>query len=158
MDITPEFVDLVTDAHEYLTQRQETLKREFRLGSWQRYDWSQDARQLVFSSDGVQQVVADIQFVGSFSTGSQTWLWSWANPTVDPVLSRSMEQVRAFGESLRIAQLTTARWEASETDGWEMTSIAAFVLQSCGAYRSPLDDGFTYMVMSAIRWADGVGP
>ena len=46
---------------------------------------------------------------------------------------------------------TTAHWEATETDGWEMTSIAAFFLQSCGAYRSPRDDGFTYIVMCQLE-------
>jgi hypothetical protein len=157
MEITPQYVELVTAAHEYLTDRQNALKREFNLGQWPRYDWSQDTRQLVFSEDGVPRVIADVQFVGSISTRSQTWLWAWANESVDAALSAPMTRVRDFGASLGIDQLTTAQWEASETDGWEMTSIAAFFLQSCGAYRSPGDDGFTYMVMSAIRWADGTG-
>jgi hypothetical protein len=155
MEITPQFVDLVTAAHEYLTGQQDTLMREFRLGSWPRYDWSQDTRQLVFSADGVPKVIADIEFVGSISTVSNTWRWSWANETVDAELSRSMLRVRDFGQSLGIEQLTTAQWEAGDTDGWEMTSIAAFVLQSRGAYRSPRDHGYSYMVISDVRWADG---
>jgi len=34
-----------------------------------------------------------------------------------------------------------------------MTSIAAFLLKARGAYRSPGDTGFTFMVITDIRWA-----
>ena len=158
MEPTPAFVDLVTRAHQYLTERQDALRADFRLDSWPRWDWSQDTRQLVFSEDGVPRVVADIQFVGTTSTETGTWLWSWANEHVDPALSRDVDEVRGFGEAHGIAQLTTPKWEGDATDGWEMTSIAAYVLQAKGAYRTPREHGFTYMIFTTVRWADGAGP
>jgi hypothetical protein len=36
-----------------------------------------------------------------------------------------------------------------------MTSISAYVLQARGAYRTPRDGGFTYMIFTAVRWAEG---
>lgn len=154
MDVTPAYVDLVTRAHEYLTARQDALRSAYRLGEWQRWDWNQDTRQLVFSSDGRPGVVADIQFVGSVSTTSGTWLWAWANATVDAALCERLADVRTFGEQHRIEQLMTAKWDANETDGWEMTSISAYLLDAVGAYRTPDEHGFTYMVMTSIRWAE----
>ena len=153
MDVTDEFVDLVTRAHEYLTARQDVLREEFRLGSWKRWHWDQDTGLLVFSDDQAPRVVAEVQFVGSVSTASGTWLWAWANPSIDPALSRSLAEVRAIGEQQGLAQLTTAKWEATEVDGWEMTSITAYVLQAKGGFRAPDDHGCLYMVMSSIAWA-----
>jgi hypothetical protein len=152
VEITPAYVDLVTLAHEYLTARQDALREEYRIGDWQRWDWNQDTRQLVFSSDGQPRVVADIQFVGSVSTVSDTWLWAWANATVDPALCDRMADVRSYGERHGIEQLITAKWEGDERDGWEMTSISAYLLGSVGAYRTPAENGFTYMVITSIRW------
>ena len=155
MDVSEEFVELVTAAHAYATARQDALRRDFALGSWARWDWDQDTGQLVFSdAHGTPRVVADVQFVGSVSTQSNTWLWSWANSYIDERLTRDVREVRLFGEARGIPQLTTPKWAAEETDGWEMTSITAYVLQAKGVYRTPSEIGFTFLVITAIRWAD----
>jgi hypothetical protein len=154
MEVTDHFVDLVTRAHEYLTARQDVLRSEYHLDRWPRWDWDQGTGQLVFSEEGVARLVADIQFVGSVSNQSKTWLWAWANPHLTPPVKRDVDEVRRFGEAHGIPQLTTAKWVADEIDGWEMTSIAAYVLQAKGAYRTPRDDGgFTYLIFTDVRWA-----
>ena len=159
MEATDRFRDLVTRAHAYTTARQEVLRNQFRLGTWPRWDWSQDDRRIVFSADGVPNVIADIQFVGTISTETGTWLWAWSNPHLDPGTWRDILEVRRFGTTYDIAQLTTPKWAADEVDGWEMTSISAYVLRAEGAYRTPRDEGgFTYMILTSIAWADGVSP
>jgi hypothetical protein len=159
MEITEKFIDLVTRAHHYLTQRQDILRSDFRLSTLPRWDWSQDERQLVCSEKGVPRVIADIQFVGSISAETKTWLWSWANPYVEPDMWRDIAEVRQFGEAHGIAQLTTSKWTADEVDGWEMTSISAYILQAKGAYRTPREGGgFTYLIFTNIRWAQGADP
>jgi hypothetical protein len=156
MEATEAFVDLVTRAHEYTTARQDHLRAEYALDRWPRWDWDQGTRQLVFSEEGLPRVIADIQFVGSVSTETGTWLWSWANPHVEPPLAQDILEVRRFGEAHGIPQLTTAKWQADDIDGWEMTSIAAYILQAAGVYRTPRENGFTYMIMRQLRWADRV--
>ena len=155
LPVSDAFVDLVTEAHEYATLRQDELRREFRLDEWRRWDWDQDTGQLVFSDgeDSPPRVICDFQFSGSISTISDTWLWGWANPHLNPVLTRDVRDVRLLGEARAIPQLTEAKWEADEVDGWEMTSITAFVLQAKGVYRTPDDNGFTFMVLTSVRWA-----
>jgi hypothetical protein len=149
----PRFKQLVTEANAYLRQCQDALSTDFELRRWPRYDWDQETRQLVFSEKGQPRVVADIQFVGSISTLSDTWLWSWANDTVDGPLTVSASKVKLYGEEHDIPQLYTKKWHAHEPDGWEMTAIAALLLGAKGAYRSPDDDGATFMIMSRVWWA-----
>jgi hypothetical protein len=62
-----------------------------------------------------------------------------------------MAEVREFGRKNRISKLTKAKWNAEETDGWEMTGIAAKVLQAKGAYRTPNE--VVFMVFTQIGWA-----
>jgi hypothetical protein len=150
-----EYVAFLTESHELLTERQARLNAEFRLGSWTRYHWDQDSGQIFFSDSGRAAVIADIQFVGSVSTVSGTWLWAWANPTVDPRLRRAVEQVRHYGEKHGVVRLTSAKWEADEVDGWEMTSISARLLNAEGAYRSPNEKGATFLLLNHVRWAPG---
>jgi hypothetical protein len=153
MERTALFEELIEKAQAYLRGCQAELDIEYRLGHWPRYDWYQETQQLVFSENRVAKVVADIQFVGSVSTESDTWLWAWANDSVDPQLSTSMSVVRNFGEEHGFEHLISKKWHAHEVDGWEMTSIAAFLLKARGAYRTPKGTGFTFMIMTDVRWA-----
>ena len=65
-----------------------------------------------------------------------------------------MLEVKRYGEAHGIEKLTTDTWAAEEVDGWEMTAIAAYVLQAQGAYRSPKSNGFTFMVFTGLRFAE----
>ena len=59
--------------------------------------------------------------------------------------------MRKFGETERLANLTVPLWPADEVDGWEMTAVAAKVVGAQGAYRTPKDNGFTFMLLMDVR-------
>jgi hypothetical protein len=145
---------LVRDSNDYLKTQIERCKADFQIGSYSRYDWDQQKGELVWSDDGIPKVIAKVQFVGSISTKSNTWLWSWANPTIIDPVKQEIRKVKAFGERKGIERLISAKWTADETDGWEMTALAARLLEARGAYRSPDSDGFTFMIITDINWAN----
>jgi hypothetical protein len=147
------FEDLVVTATSYLRDCQESLKRSHFLDRWPRYDWSQETRQLIFSDRGRPKVVADIQFVGSVSIITDTWLWAWDNATIESELCEAMLKIRQYGVANAFPHLTVPKWRAQEVDGWEMTSIAALLLRAKGAYRTPGETGSTFMILTAIGWA-----
>lgn len=144
----------VTESHNYLSERQDALMSEFKLGEHKRFDWDQETGSLVFSNDGVPTVVAKVQFVGSISTKTNTWLWSWANLSVLENVKDQMDFVKSYGEKHGYDALTIDKWEGDEVDGWEMTSISAQVLKAEGAYRTPSANGFIYMVITDIYWVN----
>ncbi|MEK6323725.1 MAG: DUF6882 domain-containing protein [Acidobacteriota bacterium] len=63
------------------------------------------------------------------------------------------KKVRDFGEVQGFPRLTTPKWSGEEVDGWEMTSIAAYILNARGAYRTPDETGFTFLAITDIRRA-----
>jgi hypothetical protein len=144
---------LIAKGHEYLSSCQDRLRQDFEIHRWPRYDWNQETGQLVFSDSGHAKVIADIQFTGSISTISDTWLWSWANDTIDSRLSQSILEVKEYGRAHSIPQLTQAKWRGHEVDGWEMTAISAYLLKAAGGYRTPDERGFAYMILTAVSWA-----
>lgn len=138
---------------ESVHDRQENLVVEYELGKHKRWDWDQDAGELIFSNDGVPAVIATIEFVGSISSISNTWLWSWANFGLSENVRTLIKKVRDFGDVKGYPRLTTPKWSAAEADGWEMTTIAAYVLDARGVYRTPGDNGFTFLAITDIRHA-----
>jgi hypothetical protein len=144
---------LIVEGHAYLEERQAQNEAQYHISQYDHYDWHQDTGEIVFSSGSEAKVIASIQMVGDLSKRSRTWLWAWANKTVDEPLKRAVNAVRDMGEREKIERLTTAQWPADETDGWEMTSVAAKLTEAKGAYRTCGDAGCEFMLLTNIRWA-----
>jgi hypothetical protein len=144
---------LVDESRVYMQQCQDALEAEFRIVDHERWDVDQDTGELVFSNDGVVALVARIQFVGSVSTTSGTWLWSWADDSIEPALYARTAEVREYGRWHRVDRLTEGHWPAAESDGWEMAAVANFLLKARGVYRAPFETGFSFLVITDIRKA-----
>jgi hypothetical protein len=126
-----------TRCHDEFLARQEALEAEFSLDDQEGWSWDQEKGELTFSSDGIPAVIAKVDFIGSFSSQSDTWLWSWANFHLPENARRRMEEVRGFGEEERFPRLTVPKWAARELDGWVMSAIAVHVLEARGVYCNP---------------------
>jgi hypothetical protein len=143
---------IVKKSTEALRKKQRSLERNFELGRHKRWDWDQEKAQLIFSNDGIVAVQCDIVFVGSVSTISDTWLWAWANFGLTDAVRAHVNRVREFGEARDLPKLTVPKWAAEESDGWEMSAIAADVLKAKGVYRTPSQTGFTFLAILDAKW------
>jgi hypothetical protein len=56
--------------------------------------------------------------------------------------------LRDFGLQHGFEKLSTAKWAADETDGWDMAAVACLLLEGDGVYRAPSDHGFMFMVIT----------
>ena len=148
------FHDLISSSFQYLEKRQEEFLDKYRINNHERWDWDQETGKLVFSHEGVPQIEADIHFSGTFSTNSNTWMWAWANDSLEETVKLSSRKVRKIGEEMNLLKLAAAHWDATEVDGWEMTAVLAKTINAIGAYRTPGDNGYTYMVVTKANWVN----
>jgi hypothetical protein len=142
---------LVEEAYRYTEQQQERLTTEFAISSYERWDWEQSTATLTFSTGGVRRAAARFQMVGSVSTVSNTWLWSWANASLLDSAREGVHLLREFGLQNGFEKLTDATWPADEVDGWEMATVACLLLDGEGVYRAPSDTGFMFLVLNDPR-------
>lgn len=146
---------LIEESYGYLEDRQAILEKEFNLSKHERWDFDQHAGTLVFSNNGNPAVIAEFQFVGSFSSETETWLWAWANSSIEPHLYEKLETVYKFGKERNYKKLTEPKWDAVEVDGWEMTAISAYLLKAKGVYRPPFGKGYSFMIITEIHKVSG---
>lgn len=144
------FLDKATDYFEPSATR---VNEEYQLGSY-RWDLDQAKGKLIFSENGTPRVIASVQIVGSYSIASHTWKWSWANETVLEEMKKGAEKVKRYGEQHGFKELTTAQFECDEDYAWTLIAATAYVLKYKGAYRGAIDNGYVYVLISDIRWAD----
>lgn len=146
------FHDLIRSSFKYLESKQKKFLNKYKAGEHERWDWYQETGKLVFSHGGKPQVEAEIHFSGSFSTKSNTWMWAWANESLDEKIKASSRKIKAIGEDLGLKQLVAGRWSGTEVDGWEMTSVLAKNLNAIGVYRTSSESSFCYMVITKAKW------
>ncbi len=132
---------------------QDALWRTYGIERLERWDWSLETAQLVFSHGEEAKVIADIEFVGSYSTQSATWMWAWGNSAFPDTTRQALTVVRDFGQTRSFMKLATGYWHADENDGPLMTAFAAHLLGGVGGYRTPNNNGYTYMIILDARWA-----
>lgn len=147
----PEYEIFAREATDYLKARIEHAKAQFGIGSLARYEYDLYRGEIWWSEVGAPKVRGRVTVVGTISTKSNTWLWAWANPHFQDVNLGDIDQVRALGEAEGITKLTEEKWAADEVDGWEMSAIAARLLEAQGAYRSPGENGFLFMLYDGLE-------
>jgi len=139
--------ELVEQAYAYASACQERMEEEFSLSSWARYHYDQERAQIEFADGDRPGLTADIRIIGSTSNLSNTWLWSWDNPSILDGSKEAVHLLQRFGTQHGFERLREAKWPADEIDAWEMTSIACLLFQGAGVYRAPDDHGTTYLVL-----------
>jgi hypothetical protein len=149
---TPEFTAFVDGSMEGLRRQTEGHRGLWHLGEEKRWDFNQESGLLEFTFPDVV-VRAPGQIIGTFDTGSSTWLWAWANPSIDAELKRDALRVLDYGREQRIERLTTPKWPADETDGWRMAALANRLCSSNGAYRGPAGSTMVFMTFGEVMLA-----
>jgi hypothetical protein len=146
--------DLIQSGFDFIAPRHKEFLSAYKIDDHERWDWDQKTAKLIFSHNGEPQVEADIQFSGTYSTKTDTWMWAWANQSLEESIKASSRDIRAMGQELGLKQLASGKYAATAADGWEMTYILAKHLNAIGLYRTPGDHGFSYMVVTRAKWVN----
>jgi hypothetical protein len=109
-------------------------------------DWLLDQAAGTITFGG--EAVCGAQILGSESAADASWLWAWANPSIDERLARSAAALRRYGEEHAIVQLTTPELPLrGSVTGEAMALIASEVVAADAYYRGPHDTGAIFVLV-----------
>ncbi|HEX7721702.1 MAG TPA: hypothetical protein VF397_06060 [Pyrinomonadaceae bacterium] len=135
--LPPDFATLQKLSVDELKLKTDAHRTVWGLDRPHRWDLNQDSGELVFSfPDGIK-AVAQAQIIGTYNTDDHTWLWAWANPSIEDRLKADALTVRKYGEEHHVARLTQRKWTGTEDDAWAMAALAVKLCGEQGAYRGP---------------------
>ncbi len=138
-----------------LEAKNHALSDQYGLGSYGRWDVDQTTGVLTFSNKGVAAIVCDVDFLGSFSSVTNTWLWGWANESILEPLTKNVLRVREYGEREGWDDLVTRKIECSEDEAWSFAAAALRILDGLGVYRGPTGNGCVMMMIKTIQKVSG---
>ena len=137
----------LAETEAYAKRIQAVAQLNHGLGDHDKYFYQQDSARIFFHSEGIVRLCYDMQIVGSHSTATNSWLWSWANSSIDDRCTLKLNAVVDLGKKRGFPKLTLWQWSCDDFDGWEMTSCAALILQAKAIYRCPGKQGYLYCVL-----------
>lgn len=131
-----------------MTAAQQSL---WHFGEEERWDFSQDDGRLIFNFADGTVAEANAQIIGSLNTLDNTWMWGWANSSIEDFLKQDSIALREFGRARRIDQLTLPKRPATEQDGWHMAALACRLCNRQGAYRAPSGHTLVFMTFGVVK-------
>jgi hypothetical protein len=141
------FDDFLIQTNARLKSEQELFMAKFNIGRYDSWYYDQPSGVFTFSND-IEKLFFKFQSIGTFSKKSNTWLWSWANNNTYPNVRIDSEKIKDFGHKNNYLKLIESKWDADEIDGWEMLSIASWILKPIGVYRIPTESLLMYVIIT----------
>ena len=152
-DPTPVPSDFATLQHasiEELQLKTEAHKKAWGMDKMLRWDFNQGSGKLEFSLPDGLKAVAPAQIIGTYNSEDHTWLWAWANPSIDEKLQADARQLLKYGEEHHIDRLTKRKWVGTEEEAWAMAALAVKLCGKQGAYRGPAGATKVFMVFGEV--------
>jgi len=134
-----EFERFVQSAMAELSQKQDLLTAQYRLGHFARWELDQDTETLEFFEAGGRKALrAEVTHIGSYASNSGTWKWAWSNEGVLPHVRKKAEPLRQLAAVTGLHVFAEqATMSVDENMAWELVAISARYLDALGVYRAP---------------------
>ncbi len=143
------------DAESDKAMAQLQLRTSAHVGAWHMDEcaWTVDqgTGQITFT-DTKRGIVATapVQIIGTYNTEDSTWLWAWANSSMEAALVTDAQKLKAYGAEKGYAKLTAAKMKCDEMTAWKLAAMACMVCGQQGAYRGPAGTTMVFMTFGTV--------
>ena len=136
--------------------------KKWKMTEFDEWNFDQRVGDLVFSNKktvltavgGIadQKLIFPAQIAGTYSFESKSWLWSWANPSIQDALKLASTRLHEWGKACEepCPVVTSAQIGCGEEEPCWGLAAATLALMDKGftLYRGPDQHGQTYFVLS----------
>jgi hypothetical protein len=133
----------VGQCQQWLTQQQQQLEATYQLAGCQ-WEIQQDTGTITYWRERRAVAVARVVMLGSYHIPKSTWMWAWANPSVNTTYALPEQQMMAISKVLAMRQLvapviavaqTPVLWRDQQHDQANAGRVAVARLVSVAAYQ-----------------------
>ena len=150
-----EFDAFVSSAVEELERKQSLLTEKYGIGTYARFLFDQPSATLrFFDESGTVRLRAAALPLGSYSEGSGTWKWAWANDTIVQQLRDHAGRLRELYELTGMEAFKNPAFEAEPEMAWQTAAMAIKHLGALGCYVAAGGNSDLYLAVTSILPAE----
>lgn len=140
----------IDDCYADLERKQNDLIKQYALDSYGMFDYDLSLGRIQFKQDDIVKVEADFVPAGSFSEEAQSWMWAWANPSVEGRLYEQAESLKTLEQVTGNEMLGHSTFPADEPTAWEIAAMSCSHLDGQGVFAAPVNDLLIFLVLKNI--------
>ncbi|MFC1684397.1 DUF6882 domain-containing protein [Pseudomonadota bacterium] len=134
-----------------LERKQDALIKQHRLDAYGMFDYDLTTGKIQFKDENdIVKVEANFVPAGSFSEESQSWMWAWANPSVEGALKEQAESLKALEQKTGNEMMSHSTISADEATAWEITAMSCDLLDGQGVFAAPVSDLLIFLVLKNV--------
>lgn len=104
-----------------------------------------------FGVDDKVTVRAKAALLGSFSKAARTWVWAWANPSLDKA---AQDEARALCDGIPqrdMWEISSPQFATDEGTAWSLCAIVCEQAGAAGLYRAPHPGGWLFLLLRDVE-------
>ena len=136
---------------EELQMKTEANKKAWGLDKILWWNLYQGSGTLEFSLPDGMKAVSPAQIIGTYNSDDHTWLWAWANSSIEEKLQVDARKLLKYGEEHHIERLTKRKWVGTEEDAWAMVALAVKLCGKQGAFRGPSGPTKVFIAFGEVK-------
>lgn len=113
--------------------------------------WSMDYAKGILWLEDLGQVPVEI--FGSWSSYDKSWLWAWANESLQKSPIEASLEIFSYGKTEGIPELTAEEIDLQNGNPHEIAMVASEILGGFGYFRCPYDGGAGFVIIR--KWPFG---
>lgn len=133
-----------------LERKQEALIKQHGLDAYGMFDYDLSTGKIQFKEGDIVKVEADFIPAGSFSEEGQSWMWAWANPSVEGALHEQAESLKALEQKTGNDMLSDSTFSADESTAWEIAAMSCDHLDGQGVFAAPINNLLIFLVLKNV--------
>jgi hypothetical protein len=143
------YKDFLTNCFEELEKLQDNLNEIYDFNSFTKWDYDQASGIITLSKP---DKILNFRYyqVGTYSTESKTWKWSWDNENTTKNVVVDAEIIKGYGIENKYENLINGEFDSYEEIGWELSSICINLIGGIGVYRPFYDHLKIYIVLKEL--------
>jgi len=147
------FEALAAVAREELAFKTKAHANMWGFGNDQEWGFDQDEGVIWWKFDSGQEVRAPAEIVGSFDPVSNSWLWAWANSSLDQDTTKIAKNTYNYGKQNSLEALTTSKISGDLDESWTFAAIAMHLSAQQGVYRAATDGPYVFIAFGHVKIA-----
>ncbi|VAX05603.1 hypothetical protein MNBD_GAMMA26-1633 [hydrothermal vent metagenome] len=140
----------VDDCYTELEQKQAALLKQYKLDSYDSFDYNMTTGRIQYFQGTIVKVEADFIPIGSLNEEDQSWMWAWENPSVTGELREQSLTIKELAPRIGDALFERSTFQSNEGTAWEIAAMACKHFNSQGVFAAPLSGLLIFLSLSNI--------
>jgi hypothetical protein len=142
-----EFENFLKNCYIELQNKQKKITNALETGNYDEYRFDMENKTIQFFKNEKITLQYEFVFIGSWAEEDETWMWAWANDSLDEKLRKDSEAIKNLQNKTGFDEFIAEEVPCDDSMAFELVAAAVHELKAKGMYMIPGEDNEFYIAL-----------